>query len=441
MALLYNLARMTTATTGTGTITLGSAVSGFLTFAQSGLVDGGVISYGIQDGVNSEVGTGTYTASGTTLTRSVTNSTNSGSAISLSGNAQVFITALAADFAQLTTAPNAAYTLTAVDRVVASPASLNAPRTWTLPLAALLNAGQQIKLIDLAGAAGSNTITIARAGSDTVNGVSTSLTITTAYSGWLLTSDGSSKWSAEHLAPGFTGTGNEVLATGATMVQPTLGVATVTSVNGLTLSASTGTLTIANAKTLTQSNSLVYSGTDGSTVNFGTGGTVSYSGGFTLGTPQTSGANIDFTGLPSTVKVIHVSLAGVSTSGTQKLQIVLGTGGSPTYTTSGYVGAVAQLSDGGGGACIITSTSYSGGFLTDGAATAAAVRQGTLILTLENSSTNVWCIDGIMNRSDSSTTATVGGSVPLSAALSAVRVTADGIDTIDAGSINIAYAS
>jgi hypothetical protein len=97
MSKLYNLARMTTATTGTGTITLGSAVSGFLSFSGAGVADGDVVSYGIKDGANSEVGTGTYTASGTALTRTVTKSTNSNAAISLSGLAEVYITLRAED--------------------------------------------------------------------------------------------------------------------------------------------------------------------------------------------------------------------------------------------------------------------------------------------------------------------------------------------------------
>lgn len=98
MAKLYNLARMTTATTGTGTITLGSAVAGFLSFVAAGVQDGETIGYAIQDGSNSEIGRGVYTASGTTLTRSVLKSTNSNLAISLSGAAQVFITPAAEDF-------------------------------------------------------------------------------------------------------------------------------------------------------------------------------------------------------------------------------------------------------------------------------------------------------------------------------------------------------
>lgn len=97
MAKLFNLARMTTATTGTGTITLGSAAAGFLTFAGAGVTSGDVVSYGIVDGANREVGTGTYTSSGTTLSRTVITSTNSNNAISLSGSAQVFVTALVTD--------------------------------------------------------------------------------------------------------------------------------------------------------------------------------------------------------------------------------------------------------------------------------------------------------------------------------------------------------
>ena len=62
-------------------------------------------------------------------------------------------------------------------------------------------------------------------------------------------------------------------------------MANITSVNGLTITASTGTLTIAASKTLTLSNTLTFTGTDSSSVAFGAGGTVLYSGG-ALGTPS-----------------------------------------------------------------------------------------------------------------------------------------------------------
>jgi len=101
MAVLKNLARMTTNTTGTGAITLNSSVAGFLSFDAAGVEDQDVVTYAIQDGTSSEIGRGTYTASGTTLSRSVLKSTNSNNAISLSGQAEVFITPAAEDFDDL----------------------------------------------------------------------------------------------------------------------------------------------------------------------------------------------------------------------------------------------------------------------------------------------------------------------------------------------------
>lgn len=97
MAKLYNLAGMSTTTTGTGTITLGSAMYGHLTFAQAGVGNGDTVTYAIKDGAASEIGRGVYTSSGTTLTRTVLKSTNSDAAISLSGSAEVFITPAAED--------------------------------------------------------------------------------------------------------------------------------------------------------------------------------------------------------------------------------------------------------------------------------------------------------------------------------------------------------
>lgn len=94
---LYNIVKVYTSTVGTGTVTLGSAVPSFITFATAGVVNGSTVSYAIEDGNNREVGTGTYTSGAETLTRSVVTSTNSNNLITLSGNAVVFITGLAAD--------------------------------------------------------------------------------------------------------------------------------------------------------------------------------------------------------------------------------------------------------------------------------------------------------------------------------------------------------
>jgi hypothetical protein len=90
---LVNRAKMTTATTGTGTITLGSAESGYQSFAAAGVADGDVVRYVIEDGASWEIGLGTYTATGTTLSRNPSESSNGGAAINLTGEAVVFVSA------------------------------------------------------------------------------------------------------------------------------------------------------------------------------------------------------------------------------------------------------------------------------------------------------------------------------------------------------------
>lgn len=122
MAKLANLARMSTATTGTGTITLGSAVTGFLSFAQAGISDGQVVWYAIKDGSNTELGYGTYTSSGTTLTRNVVTSTNSNAAINLSGSAEVAITPSALALQRIES-PGGRLTLTTATPVLTSTTS------------------------------------------------------------------------------------------------------------------------------------------------------------------------------------------------------------------------------------------------------------------------------------------------------------------------------
>ncbi len=84
----------TTTTTGTGTVTLAGAVTGFQSFAAVG--NGNTTFYTIADqsGSNWEVGVGTYTSSGTTLSRdTVLSSSNSGSLVNFSsGTKNVFVT-------------------------------------------------------------------------------------------------------------------------------------------------------------------------------------------------------------------------------------------------------------------------------------------------------------------------------------------------------------
>ena len=99
MVKLVNRAKMTTATTGTGTITLGSAATGYQSFAAAGVVNADVVRYVIEDGAAWEVGSGTYTAAGTTLARTtILESSNADAALILTGDAVVFVSAVAEDF-------------------------------------------------------------------------------------------------------------------------------------------------------------------------------------------------------------------------------------------------------------------------------------------------------------------------------------------------------
>jgi hypothetical protein len=98
MVTLANRAKVSTASTGAGSpITLGTAVSGFQTFADAGVVNSDVVRYTIEDGDAWEIGSGTY--SGGTLTR-VLDESSTGSLLNLSGNAVVYVTAAADDIQQ-----------------------------------------------------------------------------------------------------------------------------------------------------------------------------------------------------------------------------------------------------------------------------------------------------------------------------------------------------
>jgi hypothetical protein len=82
----------TTTTTGTGTITFAGAVVGFQSFSVIG--DGNTTYYSIVRGSQFEVGIGTYTSSGTTLSRDVVlESSNSGNLVDfVAGEKEVFVT-------------------------------------------------------------------------------------------------------------------------------------------------------------------------------------------------------------------------------------------------------------------------------------------------------------------------------------------------------------
>lgn len=138
---------------------------------------------------------------------------------------------------------------------------------------------------------------------------------------------------------------------------------------------------------------------------------------------------VDFTGIPSWVKRITVMLNGVSTSGTADVIVQLGTGATPTYTTSGYLGSVSNQAG--------TVENFTSGFKVVNSMAAASVYHGNILIS--NVTSNTWSESAVLGNSNAAGTRMSGGSIPLAAALTAVRITTSASDTFDAGSINILY--
>lgn len=116
MALVvYDRVQETTTTTGTGSVTLAGAVTGYQTFAAVG--NGNTTYYCIADqgGANWEVGIGTYSTSGPTLARTtVLSSSNAGSLVTFAaGTKTVFVTYPSEVAVYASNSPTATYVLTA----------------------------------------------------------------------------------------------------------------------------------------------------------------------------------------------------------------------------------------------------------------------------------------------------------------------------------------
>ncbi len=142
---------------------------------------------------------------------------------------------------------DASYTILSTDRFIALIATLTAPRTFTLPPASALKTGQAITIVDEAGGvSAANTLTIAPAGADTIDGAA-SLALVSARQMVTLRSDGTSKWTYDVHGVERGGTGANTAAGARTnlglgsMSTQTASAVTIAggSINGTTIGAST----------------------------------------------------------------------------------------------------------------------------------------------------------------------------------------------------------
>jgi hypothetical protein len=146
----------------------------------------------------------------------------------------------------------------------------------------------------------------------------------------------------------ITGTGNVVMSTSPTLVTPVLGAATATSLNGLTVSSTTGTLTLANGSTLATSgaNALTLTTTGATNVTLPTSGTLATTGGTVA---SFSAGSTGFT--PSTATTGAVTLAGT-------LATTNGGTGLTSFTANGVVYASSTSALATGSALTFDGTNF-----------------------------------------------------------------------------------
>ena len=251
---------------------------------------------------------------------------------------------------EMTSNGDSAYTILTTDRTVATSAALTAARTWTLPAANGVNAGQQLCVLDKAGGVtASNTLTIARAGADTINGAASTV-LNGAYQGVCLVSDGTSKWSAA-VASGasvtlpslvngdiWVGNGSNVATAVALSQDVTItnaGIATVNKIQNVAVGSPTGTA--GSGVVLATSPTIAAPTLTGTTAAANI--TISGTEALTLGTDYTT------TGAQSDVNLGTASAVRYNGAGTATFRgIVAGTNGAVLYLHNAS-GSTLTLSD------------------------------------------------------------------------------------------------
>lgn len=201
---LTSTGTLTGGATGAGfTVALGTAtITGTLPAANSPSLFGDIIKFG---------GTG-----GTTLVNIP--AISGANLTALNGSSITTGTVSLARLVNTQTVGNADATLSALVRDVILNTVLTLPRVYTLPLASSYPAGARVSFSDILGTlTATNTATLLRAGTDTINSAM-SIVLSTANASVMIISDGVSKWNVDiqGVSRGGTGTTNgSITGTGA----------------------------------------------------------------------------------------------------------------------------------------------------------------------------------------------------------------------------------
>lgn len=232
--------------------------------------------------------------------------------------------------------------------------------------------------------------------------------------------------------PTFSGTGGNVLQDSGIAVSslapkvspvftaPTLGAALATSINGLALTTTTGTLTIANGKTLTANNTLTFSGTDGSTLAIGSGGTLGtaayvntgtsggtvglLNGNLTFGGNNTFSGTLTLSGLSAGTQVSCLGLS--SGNAIVLLASPCGTGGGSGTVNSGSANNLAYYA--GSGTAVSGLATANNGVLITSAGGVPSI-SGTLPAAVQSNITSLGVISSFSCVTCTATTYQLGG--------------------------------
>lgn len=150
---------------------------------------------------------------------------------------------------------------------------------------------------------------------------------------------------------------------------------------------------------------------------------------------STSGTSVSFTGIPTWAKRVTMLLKAVSTNGTSRFLVQIGDTGSGSYLSSGY----SCLTSGIIPASAQGTQAYTDGASLYSASAAAGAWDARVTFSRLSISNGTWVFDGLAGLSSNSGLYQIVGGVTVVGVLDKIRLTTAGVDTFDAGQVNVTW--